>query len=373
MSCEVICCEVPALLHTLVDSTDGRLLIKLFTFLNQEGPLDCYLAGYFEKILEMLFRKLTAHMMSFFNSIGVTLLKSFLSHVDNYSIMQIIQRLMLPHLPFSAPSEGDDAGFNFEDQRDFDHCNWSFLNETCELLLTKMLKADHPDVPLHISDMLITVLQLSPPETLLVKYLCQSDSVRSLLISATTSAEEFLESQNDSDAPPSSSVASFVPEQYSLQNNIALAATSVLESLISRLYESGFPLHNPTESDISRTEQELFLIMNEQLNQICEEIAPNVPRFTALLSNILQNTERRNMKFTTKLVKPRLGHHGLQLVKLIESLIRVGNPTLDRSFCEHGLFEVCIDLLFAFEYNSIMHLSIQRIFVTIFEGPATRR
>jgi hypothetical protein len=105
MSCEVICCEVPELLSNLVECNNGRLLNKLFSFLHQQTILDCYLAGYFEKILEMLFRKLTNFMMNYFNSYGIQLLKIFLYHVDNYSIMQIIQRLMLPHLPFAAPSD----------------------------------------------------------------------------------------------------------------------------------------------------------------------------------------------------------------------------------------------------------------------------
>ncbi len=367
MSCEVICCEVPELLHNLVESNQGRLLSKLFTFLDQRENLDCYLAGYFEKILEMLFRKLTSHMMYYFNSCGITLLKSFLNHVQNYSIMQIIQRLMLPHLPFAAPNDTDnpnDGNMLMDDNNgggshhELDHCNWSFLNETCELLLSKMLHADQPDIPLHISDMLITVLQLSPPETLLVKYLCQPESIKALLQAATA------EDSHDSD--PS------LLEQFSLSANISLAATSVLESLISRLYESGFPLHNPTESDISRTEQEMFIVVNEQLSQICEEIAPHVPRLTTVLVKILENLEKTRMKFPTKHFTPRLGHHGLQVIKLIESLTRVGNPSLDKSFCDNGLFEACLEVFLAFEYNSIMHLSVQRIFVTVLEGPSTR-
>jgi hypothetical protein len=273
--------------------------------------------------------------------------------------MQIIQRLMLPHLPFAAPTGDDDGPISGSNgSGSLDHCNWSFLDETCELLVNKMLQPSHPDVPLHISDMLITVLQLSPPETLLVKYLSKTSSIQQLLKAATLSSDETNE-------------AVVTPE---VQSNIALAATSVLESLISRLYESGFPLSNPTESDISQAEQELFILVNEQLNTICEEIAPETTRITNVLVRTLANSQREEtyLNFPTKKACPRLGHHGLQVVKLVEALTRVGNLTLDQAFCDHRLFEVCLEIFLAYEYNSIMHLSIQRIFVNVFEGATNR-
>jgi serine/threonine-protein phosphatase 6 regulatory subunit 3 len=105
MACEVFCCEVPEILKLLVEDFDGIYLDKLFSFLSINAKLDCYLAGYFEKILEMLFRRMTIPMMRYFNNSGTELLTTFLNHIDNYSIMQIVQRLMLPHIPFSNSAE----------------------------------------------------------------------------------------------------------------------------------------------------------------------------------------------------------------------------------------------------------------------------
>ena len=44
-------------------------------------------------------------MMKFLNDAGTTLLVDFLNHMDNYSVMQIVQRLMLPHIPFNSQQE----------------------------------------------------------------------------------------------------------------------------------------------------------------------------------------------------------------------------------------------------------------------------
>ena len=68
MSCEVICCEVPEILNLLVLDRDGFYLKKLLSFLDQTEPgLDNYLAGYFEKILEMLFRRMTGLLLYTFH------------------------------------------------------------------------------------------------------------------------------------------------------------------------------------------------------------------------------------------------------------------------------------------------------------------
>lgn len=353
MSCEVMCCEVQEMLQNLVEGNDGNHLEKLFSFLNQKNELDCYLAGYFEKILEMLFRKMTSQMMAFFNNSGVELLKLFLSHIQNYSIMQIVQRLMLPHLPFSNPS--DPEAFSLEESKEVDQCNWSFMTSSCELLLSNMLNPSHVDVPLHVSDMLITVLQLSPPETLLIRYLCQPDSIRSLIRSAT------------------SDIGNSIESTASIEYNISLAAASVLESLISRLYESGFLMQNQNGSEESEgNDRDSVNQVHELIVQICDEITPHVGLITEVLRKLLRESENNSLTLQCKIKAPKLGHHGLQIIKLVESLTRIGSTKVDQSFCDHGLFEVCIQLFFAYEFNSVLHLSIQRIFVTIFEGTSLR-
>lgn len=409
MSCEIICCEMPEILHILVEERDGAFLDCLFDFLNQEGALDCFLAGYFEKILEMLFRKMTTSMMLYFNRKGMPLFRLFLDHISNYSIMQIIQRLMLPHLPFSSP-ENDVLTFP-EDLKDVEQCNWSFTPEACELLLQSMLRPRLADEPLHVSDMLITVLQLSPPETLLIKFLCKPSSVRALLIAATedipTGNKDDAEEEEESDDLDEDSQH----QKLQLKQNVRLAAASVLESLISRLFESGFPLQpsqldNTSNNTSLEAQQQMLLAQQEseavaqvhaQIREICDELAPLLYRVTDVLTRILEtaalplpplspedNTSKmasnrhqphhrnRLVHFQSKIRTPRLGHHGLQTIKLVESLARVGSYKVDEAFRHTGLLHACLQLFLVFEGNSVLHLSVQRIFVTILEAPSVR-
>lgn len=380
MSCEVICCEVPELLTKLVEDRDGLWLDRLFDFLQQSEDLDCYLAGYFEKILEMLFRKMTSQMMVYLNRKGLPLFRQFLCHIRNYSIMQIVQRLMLPHLPFTNP---DADMLNFEDSKEVEQCNWSFLPEACEDLLRVMLQPNQVDEPLHVSDMLITVVQLSPPETLLIKFLCQADSIRALLLAATSDVDA---TDNDD--------GSSLGDSPQLRSQVSLAAASVLESLVSRLFESGFPMMMasaldsdlPEHGQLQEAEQEALNQVHELLRSICDEVAPLLDRLSALLLRLLQRAQRvrhslaqhdavssnEAVSLQAKMRLPRLGHLGLQAVKLVEALVRVGSFKIDAACRDTGLLAVCLRLFLAFDFHSVLHLSVQRIFVTVFEAPVAR-
>ena len=408
MSCEVICCEVTEILKNLVENFAGKYLDKLFSFLSsKQAVLDHYLAGYFEKILEMLFRRMTVPMMGYFNQAGSALLVRFLDNMDNYSVMQIVQRLMLPHIPFS--SLNDNEPDLTEEEKALRQCNWSYSPQSCEMLFERMLQlkgsggeggADDnsegadvganacADVPLHISDLLITVLQLSPPETTVISFLCLPSCTRSLLSAVVAEGKE--EGAADVVEPG---------DAYSSAASVSLAAISVLESLNSRLFESSLPFDPAaglsqsqldTSSNSSFDAQQLqeerlqeqllvqqqhLVVVHEQIDSICAELLPFVPRLRAAMQRYLHPDRSPCAPLVTqgKTAGRRLGHRGLQLVKLVESIVRLGSAAVDAAFCASGLFQTCLDLYYHFESNSLLHLSVQRILITVLESEPTQR
>jgi hypothetical protein len=50
MACEVLCCEVPAMVDMVVEARDGLLLERLFGLIASPNPVPYRLAGYFEKV-----------------------------------------------------------------------------------------------------------------------------------------------------------------------------------------------------------------------------------------------------------------------------------------------------------------------------------
>jgi hypothetical protein len=321
ISCEVFCCESQEILQTLVESQDNRLLWKLFSLLDSKVALDPHLGGYFERILEMLFRRMTIPVIPFVNQGGIALLKKFLDQIDNYSVMQIVQRLMLPHIPFMMPVDTDDM---MMDDRNNYQCNWSSIPEACDMLCDRMLDLQHVDVPSHVSDLLITVLQLSPPDASILYHLCNLECLKKLFDAAFADNAD-----HDSVEFPPSPIAS-----------VSLAALSVLESLVSRICEALVPpienvdpiddgcissndttvIH--TESIDRDIDMQILSQLKAAIKNICIALAPHLPTVNLQLQSYLTSSPCGRLATQSKAALPRLGHRGLLMVKLIESIVR---------------------------------------------------
>ncbi|CAN0079593.1 unnamed protein product, partial [Discosporangium mesarthrocarpum] len=100
MSCEIICCEVPEILDALLGEGEGCIvdarLAQLFSVLNVEGEIDSYLAGYFEKVVTVLVKNKCTQLVSFVNRGGQGLFLRVVSHLGDFSVMQVAKRLLLP-------------------------------------------------------------------------------------------------------------------------------------------------------------------------------------------------------------------------------------------------------------------------------------
>lgn len=351
MACELFCCEVQKVLDILVEGQDGKFLSMLFSLLDNEAPLDHYLAGYFEKILEMLFRRMTIPVMMYLNDGGVPLLQKFLNHIENYSVMQIVQRVMLPHIPFSM----DDVEVMSPEEKLNYQCNWSFQKETCHLLCSRMLTGDSYDIPSHISDLLITVLQLSPHDSLFLTHLCEPRCLDDLL---KFSFQDYTERTSVTDLP-------------SVESSLSLASISVLESLISRLCETMNPFEGGEEKEVLDDVQKTMALIGECVDKVSSALIEYVPKFAAQLKAYTETDVCGTFQSQSQCSYRRLGQRGLQLVKLVEAIVRLANDHIDSALCVSGALKACVDLMFHFELNSLLHLSVQRIILILIEGGAT--
>ncbi len=129
VACEILCCNLTALIEPLVKSPE--LLEQYFSILDQPGPLDTRLSGYFFKVLSVLLRRAPEKMLWFsvyknlniseqgckagsIGGVGVGwLMPLLLRHIDSYSIMCCF-KLML-----QAASDG--VGEEQDDEENDDH------------------------------------------------------------------------------------------------------------------------------------------------------------------------------------------------------------------------------------------------------------
>ena len=348
MSCEIFCCEIDEILNMLVDENDGELLDKLLSILDGENCLDNYLAGYFEKIVEMLLRTNTVQSIEHLNKGGIDLFKKFVRHVNNYSVMQIIQRLMLPHFSINQNEQDKiDSEETFIPQ-----CNWSFSSVTCEILCSTLVEnGGDENRASHISDLLITVLQLSPPESLFIANLCSSVCLEKLFSVALVAN--------------SSGVGN-------VSSDVTISALAVLESLTARLCES-LNLQDCSANLDLQIEEQSKDATKQNVDNLREVLKTYVPYIAEELSKQAKENPRPTFVSQDQSSYSKLGLKTLQLVKFVESIVRLSDPNLDEIICLGDTLELCVKMMFEFELNSLLHLSVQRIICMIIEGDAQRK
>jgi hypothetical protein len=369
MSCELFCCEIPKLLEMFVEDSNSIHLNHFFSILDLPSPLDNFLAGYFEKVLEMLFRRMTVQTMSYLNEGGIQLLNKFLKHIDNYSIMQIVQRVLLPHIPFSA--EIVDFDSMSVEQRLSYQCSWAYSDNICQLLVDKMIDVSEKssiDVSVHISDLLITVLTLSPSSASFIHLLCDPACTSKLLSNGFKDNTEMFSLY---DLPTHAS-------------NISISCLSVVESLVSRLCEALQPYEvqtNGIEKELSPDESNALLqIIAKCVDSIIENFIPYVTILGKQLEKyVIDEVPSENgdgyvcgvavTQSNTRI--RRLGPRGLRLVRIIEVIVRLSNQQLNMLLHENKVFEYCIKLFNLYPMNSLLHLAVQRIIIVLVENQET--
>jgi hypothetical protein len=419
MACEVICCEISGIVDTIVDgfvpaseapgrteekSDDAKdprprpILDLLFSMLydSQSGQIDDYRAGYFDKLLSVLFRKRPQAMSVYVNDGGgrgnTALMKAMFKHLYSHSIMQIVQRLLLPQPPLPQREEGDenegeDLYGDALDQGDMDglgafRCNWSESDEALDMLLGCFI-GDGSAIPEELrteeqqrlsmfqnaSEVLITIIQNSPLDSPTLKILTTDPVLEKLIIAGST-----LESGED----------------FSPHDSKVTCAMNVLESLILQLggygsvggmmpEEEEAMLQEIEESTDDPEEREArFLAMQaarEENYATCDALIEHLPMMLKNLSDLLQHPSCEKwlspMQFSSE-PQRLLGSSRLRIVRLLESLVLLGDPNVDALLCDSDCLEVCLNLFWKFQWCSMLHQSVANLLVHVFEGANAR-
>ena len=380
MACEVICCEITSIVDALVDGhvTDvvtarpvdpmeldhvlntlgprpQPILDLLFSVLytTPPGQLDDYRAGYLDKVLSVLCRKRPQAMSVYVNetSGGLKLMKAMLDHLYSHSVLQIVQRLLLPHPSAFRPSNELEEGDEFDMQEDLFRCNWSELPEVIDCLLNSLLKNMHTEVDKQLqlyeaqnaSEVLITVIQNSPLTSITMLTLTSDKTMERI---ATRSSQ--LEEGGD-----------FVPHDSALT-----CVMNVLESIVLQLGGYG-SVGTAMDDDDAHPSM-----------ATADSLVKHLPLVLLNLGNLLKHPSTNNwkspMQFSRENDQKILGTSRLKIIRLIESLVLLGNADIDQILCDSKCLETCLDLFWDFEWCSMLHQSVANLLVHIFEGANAR-
>lgn len=489
MACEVICCEVPAILDiflsgkvpSLEDEGDafalrpaspkaeeggnsaeadgeascekheGRqsLLDLLFSMITSAHPLsiDDRRAGYLEKIITLLYRAGAKQMTAYLNE-NTSLLKDLISQCHSHCIGQTVQRLMLPPPPIREKTNMASSGEDDEDEGEGEGAalafggsgGWPMIsgidngdndggggalgeNDDDDLLddddEEEIIAAHGPvglirsgwsenlsavgwllerlagiptgstetndegdglrpresvddallDAAQNSSEILIAIVQNSPLTSPISRALA-SDPILGRIVDIICSASGEVDGETSSHFPPSESTVTL--------------SMSVLESLVLQLGGYG-AVPTPSEPDVVNIEEkaaggglELVLGTSTEPNNglaTTHQLINHLPRLLSSLSSLLRHPSTMSWNVKNQHSsgeRPLLGTARLHIVRLLESLILLGNGKVDSLLCQSPVLERCLDLFWAFPWCSMLHQSVANLLVHVLEGGAER-
>lgn len=352
MACEVICSEVPKVLDLLVEP---ELLDVLWSLVTSTHLLDDYRAGYFDKITNVLFRRKPDEISDYINGrlpgakhSKSQLLEALIRHLSSHSILQITQQLLMPPRPKpdeTPEEEGDEivAGDDDEVTDKQVRCEWTDQPQILASLLDTTLSMDST-AALNASEVITAVVQNSMLSSPIVLSLCSDETIQRL-VDATIDASTFT--------------------RHESRNTIAM---NVLENVILQLGGYG-----------SIGTMTLMDSEEETTDQIADltAILAHLHRLLDGFSDLLRHESTKEWKSPTQFSKdvpqPLLGTSRLRIIRVVESLILLGDPSVDAIMVKQSrCLECCLDFFWEYEWCSMLHQSVANLLVHAFEGQNIR-
>ena len=115
--------------------------------------------------------------------------------------------------------------------------------------------------------------------------------------------------------------------------------------------------------------------MRQQL-ATSDTLISHLPEMLSNLCNLLLLPETEHwlspMQFSKNVPQKILGSSRLRIVRLLESLVLLGDPNVDSLLCDSKCLETCLDLFWKFQWCSMLHQSVANLLVHVFEGANAR-
>ena len=400
------------------DNNRQRILDLLFSVLynTEAGQLDDFRAGYLEKILSVLFRVRPEAMSEYINTGGgrgnVSLMKAMFRHLYSHSMMQLVQRLLLP-TPQHLQQQNDDNSDNEDDDNSDDEddednlilgaqmggmlgddqddesktlrCNWSDSGEALDLLLQPLIYPNaSPSAPTTEVDSDEKEAELSDEERDLKLNLSQNSSevLITIIQNSPLNSETMLRLTVDPVMERLVERASCWKdgEEFSHHESNLTATMNVLESLILQLggYGSvGTISLMPDEKSEGEDGQSTGEQPPPPQFADLKSLLFHIPRLLESLSILLRHPSCEKWRSPMQFSEPTdpqllLGMSRLRIVRLLESLVLLGESNVDSLLCQSDCLEICLDLFWKFQWCSMLHQSVANLLVHVFEGANAR-
>jgi serine/threonine-protein phosphatase 6 regulatory subunit 3 len=340
MACEVICCDISEIIDTLVEANDGALIDQLFSLLKLDAPLDARLAGYFEKVVALLLQRKTLQMITYINKGGTDLFALFVKHIDSFSILELVRRILQPVFS-DGMDDGGMYGMEQEDEIVFPTVVWHKEQAVITLLLESLDPKGDSDVHKHAAEVLIHILITA-----------KQANEESSLLHAFETADNAL-----------SLVSLSLPngDVSDVSSSSLIGALYVLETLLSCNHISDLTNMEGEEKETEANGAD------GETPEVFKALLGRIP----MIARYLEGGDEPVMKSQYKTEGKSLGMRRLKLVELVVILIQTRQDEVDAELISARVLPLCVGLFFEFEWSNMLHSLVEAIIINVVESGST--
>ncbi|XP_030623494.1 serine/threonine-protein phosphatase 6 regulatory subunit 2a [Chanos chanos] len=313
IACELLTSDV-ALINDKLGG-DESLLEKLYSFLEQDPPLNPLLASFFSKTIGNLITRKTEQVISFLRK-KHSFISLVLNHIDASAMMDLLLRLISCVEPAPLRQEV---------------LNW--LNE--ERLIQRLTELMHTgrdeERQSNASQTLCDIIRLSRDQANQLPEAVETDPLLAVLESQENVAE-LLKSMFEGEKTEASIV-----NGTQVLLTLLESRRSGLEGLMD-LYSQGCERSYTVSSSILRA------------------IEPHLKDFQQLL---LDPPKKSAILTTVGVLEQPLGNARLHVARLVAALLQTNDLSICQELCRLNTMDLLLDLFFKYTWNNFLHLQVE--------------
>ncbi|XP_061101119.1 serine/threonine-protein phosphatase 6 regulatory subunit 3-like isoform X3 [Conger conger] len=327
ISCELLTSDVGQVNDRLGE--DEGLLMKLYTFLQNEAPLNPLLASFFSKVLSILISRKPEQIVEFLRKRD-DFVDLMIKHIGTSAIMDFLLRM----LTCTEPQQLRQSVLNWLNEE-------RIIQRLVEMVQPSQDEVKHSNA----SQSLCEIIRLSRDQMFQVQSCLEPDPLLVTLEKQET-VEQLLSNIFDEEKSES-------------------AIVSVIQILLT-LFETRRPAFEGHLDAGSPGMSHPSFSVNQS---VLEAVMPRIKHFHQLL---LEPPTSGVLKSTWGVLDPPVGNARLHVVRLVASLLQTNTRTINQELIQLNTVAVILDMYFKYIWNNFLHVQVEICIAVILAIPPSR-